>query len=214
MSITITKRIRVSFTFLKGTDGAFLSRCGSVLKGTTGNSAYPSSPVDPAGFKTALDSLTTLVVDALDGGRKAIAARVAQRGVVTKMLRSIGHYVEVACNDDLNTFLSSGFEPLTIVRVPQEPVAPAMIRNIDHGSTGQLLVSLKSVPNAFSYQLRFAPLAAANAGGPWVFQSVASVRQAAACNGLTPGTTYVFQVQTLGKLGFSDWSNSVTKMCT
>jgi len=33
-------------------------------------------------------------------------------------------------------------------------------------------------------------------------------------NGLTPGTTYVFQVRALGRLGYTDWSGTVTRMST
>jgi chitodextrinase len=33
-------------------------------------------------------------------------------------------------------------------------------------------------------------------------------------NGLTPGTTYVFQVRAVGgSTGYSDWSNPVSRMC-
>ena len=28
------------------------------------------------------------------------------------------------------------------------------------------------------------------------------------------GTSYAFQVRALGRLGFTDWSDSATKMCT
>jgi hypothetical protein len=35
-----------------------------------------------------------------------------------------------------------------------------------------------------------------------------------AVNGLTPGTTYAFQVRVRGPLGYTDWSDSVTFMCT
>jgi len=31
-------------------------------------------------------------------------------------------------------------------------------------------------------------------------------------DGLTPGATYAFQVRARGRLGFTDWSDSVTRM--
>ena len=31
-------------------------------------------------------------------------------------------------------------------------------------------------------------------------------------NGLTPGTTYLFQVRALGRSGYTDWSDSATRM--
>ena len=32
--------------------------------------------------------------------------------------------------------------------------------------------------------------------------------------GLTPGTIYAFQVRAMGRLGYTDWSDSATRMCT
>ena len=32
-------------------------------------------------------------------------------------------------------------------------------------------------------------------------------------NNLTPGGTYTFQVRAYGKLGYSDWSEPVNRMC-
>ena len=32
-------------------------------------------------------------------------------------------------------------------------------------------------------------------------------------NGLTPGATYTFQVRAYSKLGFTGWSDSVSRMC-
>ena len=45
-------------------------------------------------------------------------------------------------------------------------------------------------------------------------QTVASVRPSTTIAGLTPGTTYAFQVRALTKNGYTDWSDSVTIICT
>ena len=91
---------------------------------------------------------------------------------------------------------------------------PASISNIDQGNTGQLLVRVKPVSKAWSYELRYASLGAGGALGPWSSQPITAVKFATSCNSLTPGVTYGFQVRALGRLGFTDWSDSVTKMCT
>ena len=39
-----------------------------------------------------------------------------------------------------------------------------------------------------------------------------TVIRAITVTGLTPGTTYAFQMRALGRLGYTDWSDSVTRM--
>ncbi len=214
MSIPKTKRIRVLFAFISGKDGDILSHGEAALKGMTGNTAYPTPPVDLTALKTALDSYSIAIGDALDGGRKAINARVIQRQAVVKMLRLLAHYVESACNDDMTTFLTSGFEPLTVTRVPPQQPGPATISTIDYGKSGEVLVWITRDPKAISYQLRYTALGAGSTPGTWVSQLIAKVRKPVSCTGLTPGTIYAFQVCTLGPLGLTDWSDSVTKMAT
>jgi hypothetical protein len=85
---------------------------------------------------------------------------------------------------------------------------------IDHGNTGQLLVTIQPVAKARNYELRFGPVATAGVPVNWTTIVVASTKPATPVNNLAPGGTYTFQVRAFGKLGFSDWSSSVEKMCT
>ena len=110
--------------------------------------------------------------------------------------------------------MSSGFEPLKTTRVPPQPLEPSAIRKVEQGSTGQLLVKVSCVPKARSYELRYASLDVGGAPGPWTSHPITAVASPTSCNGLTPGAMYAFQVRALGRLGFTDWSHSVTKMCT
>ena len=45
----------------------------------------------------------------------------------------------------------------------------------------------------------------------WNYQGVPTAGTAP-FEGLTPGTIYAFQIRALGRLGLTDWSDSVTKM--
>jgi hypothetical protein len=67
-------------------------------------------------------------------------------------------------------------------------------------------------PGAASYEVRWAPLVAGAHPGTWTNQPVAHLRPATTITSLTPGTTYVFQVRAVIKTGYSDWSDSVTRM--
>ena len=75
-------------------------------------------------------------------------------------------------------------------------------------------MSVSPVAKARIYEIHYAPL---GAGGtpPTTFASVtiASAKKATPIDNLTPGTTYTFQVRAFGKLGFTDWSSSVSRMC-
>src|SRR5215467_4510396 len=73
-------------------------------EGLLNNPKFPTLPVDLATYKSGIDQFSALIIDAEDGGKKAISAKNKQRIVVIKMYTLLGHYVEMACNDDLATF--------------------------------------------------------------------------------------------------------------
>jgi hypothetical protein len=67
----------------------------AVVTGLTGNSQFPTLPVDLATLKANIESFRALIVEALDGSRKVIAQKDKQREAVIKMLRLLARYVEV-----------------------------------------------------------------------------------------------------------------------
>ena len=44
-----------------------------------------------------------------------------------RMLRALANYVELNCKDDMNVFLSSGFQPRTRTRSQAQPLDQPMI---------------------------------------------------------------------------------------
>src|SRR5207253_5666996 len=102
---------------------------------------FPAPPVDEATFKGAIDTLSTKITAALDGGKKAIAERNHQEQVVIKMMRQLGRYAEEACQDDLPTFLKSGFRPQSTV-TPAKQSLSQYIRKITPGkNSGEIQVA-------------------------------------------------------------------------
>src|SRR2546426_1384591 len=75
-----------------------------------------------------------------------------------------------------------------------------------------MLVTLVKFPGAASYQVQWAPLAAGGVPGSWTTKPAAAVRPPVLISGLIPGTTYVFQARAVTKAGYSDWSESVTRV--
>jgi hypothetical protein len=88
------------------------------------------------------------------------------------------------------------------------------IRGIEHGAnSGQLIVRIKGIPKALTHDFRYAVLAN-GVPGTWTTIMVSNTRIPLALSNLNPGSTYAFQVRALNKDGYTDWSDSVTFMCT
>src|SRR2546430_3625670 len=138
--------------YTKLSDELFLGRLNAVYTGTNGNAAYPNPPMDMNAFKADIDSYSRLITQALDGRKKAISEKKKKREALTQSLRLLGRYVEIMCKNDMPTFLSSGFEAASRMRTPATP-PPASIVKITHGSSGELLVRIKSLPRARSHDV-------------------------------------------------------------
>ena len=200
--------------YTKVPDEVFLGRLTAVYTGTNGNSAYPNPPIDMVAFKTDIDSYSSLITVALDGSKNAISEKTKKRKALATSLRLLGRYVEIMCKNDMTTFLSSGFEAASTTRSSVPPLPPASIVKVEHGNSGELLVTMRSLPRARSYDVRYVPVPIGGATpNTWTTVTFASARMAVSINGLTPGTNYAFQVRAFGKLGYTDWSESFTRIC-
>ncbi len=175
---------------------------------------FPAPPVDEATFKGAIDTLSTKITAALDGGKKAIAERNHQEQVVIKMMRELAHYAEQACKDDLTTFLKSGFHAKSTVSSAKQSLSQ-YIRKITPGkNSGQFHLVLVSVDGADAYEIRCTPTVNGTPGTP-ITQLVTKTRPATTIAGFTPGTTYAIQVRSFADAtGFTDWSDPVTRIAT
>ena len=165
-------------------------------------------------FKTTIDAYAAAVAGALDGGKAAFATRNKRRGEVILSLRQLGHYVEVACKGDMNSFVSSGFVPASPTRsAEQQPTGQPTIASVSQGTSGQLVVTIQAVAKALHYEFRYAAVPAAGAVISWTTSLLPTTKPPVVLNNLTPGATYTFQVRAYGKLGYSDWRSTVDRMC-
>jgi hypothetical protein len=206
------KLIRVLLDVTRPSAADFLARSNAVYTGLNLNPAYPRPPVPMTEFRTAIDTYSAALTAALDGGAKAIAERNAAAQALRQMLRKLAHYVEAACNDDLTTLLSSGFQPVTTTRSRPLPVSDA-IRKIVFAA-GQAQVTLVKTPDAVSYELRWAAIDSGGSRGEWTTHPVPSTLPFTVA-GLIPGTTYLFQARGVTRQnGVTPWSESITRICT
>jgi hypothetical protein len=211
---TTPKLIKAALNFGRLLPEQLLALGYAILKALTGNVNFTTLPLDLAVLKSALDAYNVSIGDAKDGSKKAITLRNQQGEEVIRMLRVLAFYVELNCKDDLNVFLTSGFTPRSHTRTPAQALDQPMIVDIEQGITGQLLASIKAVRGAKTYELRYGPVGAGGATPvSWLAQTASKAKPAAAINGLTPGTTYAIQVRAYGPLGYTEWSDSATRMC-
>jgi hypothetical protein len=207
---TKVQKIKPVLGIQKVPDPEFLKQLNTVYNGMNGNSVFPNPPVDLTVYKSAMDLFGTLVADAADGGKKAISAKNKQRVVVTKMFTQLGHYVETVSDGDLAKFNTSGFVAAATGKVPPQPLPPATFEWIDRGpNSGSAVVKPRRLPKAVNYEVRYTVLGPGNTPGQWTTVTLPSSKKGVIPN-LTPGVAYAFQIRAYGKLGHTDWSDSMT----
>jgi hypothetical protein len=207
--------IKVLLDFVRTAPEIRVTRANAVYTGMKGNPKYPRPPVALAELKGLNDNYATAIAAAAqDGGKNAIAVRDQMGETVVQMLRKLAHYVEAVCEGEMDTFLSSGFAPAPASRIQTPPLSKS-IRHIRPGpNSGTILLSLMAQKDAFSYEIRWCIPNADGTPGEFSSRPVATVRPASLITNLIPGTSYMFQVRTVTKTGYTDWGQPATRMCT
>jgi hypothetical protein len=209
-----TKTIKPFEAYSRMPDGEVVTRGTAVVNKMSGNSDFQKPPVDLSGLQTDIDTFSALMAEALGGSKKVMAEKWKQREVVVNKLRLLGRYVEVMCNGDMAIFLSSGFVPVLNTKAQPQRLSQN-IRRLDHGfNSGEVVIRLKAVSDAVSYQIRYAVSGNGDTAAEWMIQPAVGVRQPITLSGLKPAAKYAFQVRSLTKSGYTDWSESVTFICT
>ena len=186
----------------------------AIYNALNGNAAIPAppAPFDLPTLLAANQALSAANAAALDGGRNAASVRSHCKEVVVKILDQLATYVQANCKDDMTIFLSSGFKAQSSTKTTAATVSES-IRSIKLGpQSGQAQVRLVAISGAGSYELRWAPVPAGGVPTAWTTQPIVNLKSAMVVSGLTPGTTYAFQARAVLQSGYTDWTDSVTKM--
>ena len=195
-------------------DPDVVHRGTAVQTGLTGNSNFPNLPVDLAALKTNIDSFSALIAEALDGSKKVIAQKNKQREAVVNMLLVLGRFVQVHSGNDKAIFTSSGFVPASTTKARPSPLPLPVIRSAYQGAiSGEIVVQIEAIPRALHYDIRYGVQVNGAAPSSWTIQVATKVKPPVGIQGLTPGVVYAFQVRALGKVGYTDWTDSATCMC-
>jgi hypothetical protein len=211
---TNVKRIRASLEFVGQTGPVLIASATPVADGFIANpTIYPAPPVDGATLRTQVSTYSTAYTAfSNDGGKKTTTEKNKEEHALKEMLRKDAHYVEGACNQDMATFLLSGFKAATIGPVPPQPVETSAVKKVVHGNPGELVAYLKKAANAKIYQLQDGVSVNGAAPTLWTTIMLPNTKPATIPN-LTAGTTYQFQARAYGVLGWSAWSDPVIRMC-
>ncbi|HLH31802.1 MAG TPA: fibronectin type III domain-containing protein [Terriglobia bacterium] len=205
----VIQKIKAKLNFHGVSDTDVLNAGNTAYNGLLNNPAFPNTPVPLSTFRQDLDSFSALIVDAEDGGKKSISAKKKQRAEVIRVYTLLGHYVEAMCNNDPAAFHTSGFTAVVKTKTAPQPLAPAKFTSIDRGpNSGQAVVKVENQKGVLAFDVHYAQEGAGGLG-PWTLMTLTSSKKVT-ISGLTPAGTYQFQVRALGKLGYTDWSTSMT----
>lgn len=179
-----------------------------------GNRYFTKLPFDLAKLKAEVATFRTLIAAARDGSRTIIAQRNKQRAEVVRLMSLLVRYVENASDDDMDAFRTSGLKPAYQNRRSQEQLSE-MIRRIVFGpNSGRAQIFIKAYPRAAAYQLRWAQIIGEEAPTNWtVKESITNIKSATVLD-LTPGKRYALQCRVLVDDNCTDWTDSVTFICT
>jgi hypothetical protein len=209
--LTMAPQIRVA----DGLQSAerLITTAGAIINGLTGNPSFSSPPVDLKTVQAAVDDLNAALAAQPHGGTAATAEKKNKQEALIGLLRRLRHYVEDHCGNDLSVLLSSGFQAAVTTRV-RSPLANPSILNVDFGNSTELVLRVTPIAHAKCYEVRSAAVCEGNTPGPWQTAGLFTNSRSMTINGLTPGTTYMFQVRAVGgSTRYSDWSNPVSRMC-
>lgn len=201
--------LRVSLGFAQLPD-AELSDCSvTVVTKMTNNPSYPTPKVPLPDITAANGTFVAAMAAAAQGGTQLTAAKNAAREVLVALLRTQAAYVQTEAGNDLAVLLSSGFWNVSTDRTRKPLPKPAVV-NIDNFATTQLMLRLKSVDNARSYEVR-----GRIGAQEWKPMGVFTNSRAMLLENLTPGQVYELQVRAVGgSLGYSAWSDPILHMAT
>jgi hypothetical protein len=213
---TKPKKIKAVVGLTKMGDGNITPLLDGALKGLTTNATiYPKPPVDLPTLEATINAYKAAIPVAIDGSKTAIAQKNKLRDIAVKFYTLNAHYVEATCGEDMATFLLSGYQAVNPVKAAAAPLPVPSIEAVVQGpNSGQLKVTIAPLPKVVALELRHGAVPAGG-GTPaaWIQEMIATKKPVIYEN-LTPGTVYMFQVRAFGRLGFTDWSDPVSRMVT
>jgi hypothetical protein len=195
----------------------FLLLLRTLYKGLLNNPYFPKPLVNLVLFNTKIEEYSAAITATMGGAKLAFAVRDSLREELTGMYKLLAAYVEHESHNDPQIFATSGLEALPNARTPAQPLDRPRIPRVDHGDrSGELKVWMpRTYRKIGRCDLRHIAVDDQDLPiGDWTEMAVARFEGPVTIRNLKPGTRYALQVRAHGRLGKTDWSDSVIKMCT
>jgi len=188
MANSTTKKVRVAMIFNRLTADQLVSAGTAAVTGLDGNPKVPTLPVAIADLKGWLQSLSTAVAAAQDGGKKAIAEKNKQFRAFVKLLKKEAIYVEEVADTDPTVITAAGFQVMT-GPTPTAPLTKPVIQKLVQKATGQQQVFVQPQPGTRMLEIQSGePGPNSTPPAAWTTIQAASARPAPVVGALTPGS--------------------------
>ena len=203
-------KVRTGRSYTKLPDLDVSAFAGGVIAGLTGNASFPKPPVAPADLGTLKSAFDEAIIAAAEGGTLQTAQKDAARAALITALNKDAAFVDINCNEELATLLSSGYEPVNSNHTRVTLEAPVIISAMNGPQSGEIKLRVKGDPHRRAIQGRIK--STGGEFGPVItFKGTRDI----IFDGLAAGTTYVMQLVGIGgNTGQSDWSDPVTRVAT
>jgi hypothetical protein len=202
-------RVRLNLGKLSITDK--VARGRHFVTKLTNNPNFPDPHPSLAEVTAAVDEVET-AFGQVQSAKSEVTTRVAAQEIATKKLDSLlsrlGSYVESVAGSDNALIASAGMEIKGARSVATIPTAPQGLSAAPGEHDGEIILSWKTLPNAYSYISEFSLDPATNS---WTQLGVATAASKAIGN-LTSGKRHWFRVKAVGAAGESGWSEHASKV--
>jgi hypothetical protein len=201
---------KVSLSFSRLPDSEFSDFVVSVVTKMANNPSYPAPVIALPDVTANNDTFVAQIAAAAQGGTLLTALKDATRATLDVQMRAMAAYVDSIAQGDLAVLLSSGFKSISLERIRQ-PLDKPTVLNIDNFASTQLLLKLSPVRNARSYEVRVKLGTAVD----WKQAGIFTKARGILLETLIPGQVYDIQARAVGgTMGYSDWSDPVSRMAT
>jgi hypothetical protein len=157
MDTTKPKKISAIIGVGKMAEANLRDMLHSSLTGLQGNpKIFSKTPIDLNVYAADIAAFEAAIPAALDGSKTATALKNKLKHIAIKDYIQLAHYAEAVADNDLATFLLSGFQPKTTTRTAAGPLpVPAIDYVVPGANTGEMKFKMKRLPPAISGDVRY-----------------------------------------------------------
>ncbi|MEO5719739.1 MAG: hypothetical protein ABIR29_14360 [Chthoniobacterales bacterium] len=206
MSDIIKQIARVALGFARTNAGKLIEFVRNVITLMTGNANSTTPSPTLATDSTAVDQFESLVQEASNGDRIAIAARNEARAGLLSLVRQLASYVQGQCKGDLASLSLPGSRRSSKSRPPSSRWC-RRICGSPRANSGALLFRFGRGRNVSNFSIQVAD----DSDGPWTDRGLSN-RTRVLLDGLTPLRNKWARARANGAAGSSDWTEPTCRV--